>query len=87
MRKGANLLYLLFTAAALAFIILWQLYFKAGTSFYLVCVIVIVLSLLPFFISYEKSKPSAREISLVAVLSALAVASRAVFILFLSLSL
>lgn len=79
MRKGANLLYLLFTAAALAFIILWQLYFKAGTSFYLVCVIVIVLSLLPFFISYEKSKPPAREISLVAVLSALAVASRAVF--------
>ena len=79
MRKGANLLYFLFTAAALAFIILWQLYFKAGTSFYLVCVIVIVLSLLPFFISYEKSKPSAREISLVAVLSALAVASRAVF--------
>jgi hypothetical protein len=48
-RKGANLLYFLFTAAALAFIILWQLYFKAGTSFYLVCVIVIVLSLLPVF--------------------------------------
>ncbi|MFR1730556.1 MAG: ECF transporter S component [Eubacterium sp.] len=79
MKKGANLIYLLFTAAALVFIILWQLFFKAGTSFYLVCVIVIVLSLLPFFISYENSKPSAREVSLVAVLSALAVASRAVF--------
>ena len=79
MKKGANLIYLLFTAAALIFIILWQLFFKAGTSFYLVCVIVIVLSLLPFFISYENSKPSAREVSLVAVLSALAVASRAVF--------
>ena len=40
---------------------------------------VIMLSLLPFFISFERSRPPAREIAVLATLTALAVAARAAF--------
>lgn len=40
---------------------------------------VIMLAMLPFFISFERSRPPAREIALLSVLTAAAVASRAAF--------
>ncbi len=42
-------------------------------------VLIIVAACLPFFISFEKKKPSAREVVILACLSAIAVASRAAF--------
>lgn len=71
---------LICAAAGLIFVIIWQFFFT-DTNYYLVAVIVLILSMLPFFVSFEKSKPSARELSLVAGLIAVAVVSRAVFYL------
>ena len=79
MKRYANLLFFMFSVAALAFAAVWLAFFSGSASYYLAAAIVLLLSLLPFFISYEKSVPSAREAALVAALIALAVASRAVF--------
>lgn len=52
-----------------------------GVSPYLTAVGPIALGLVPFFASFERQGPAAREVVLLAVLIALAVASRAVFAL------
>lgn len=81
MSKRANILFFAFIVIALAFLAVWQIFFSDSASYYLAAAIILVLSLLPFFITYEKSAPSAREIALVSSLIALAAASRAVFYL------
>ena len=50
-----------------------------GRVHYLTSTLVIVYILIPFFLSFEGKKPSARVLVLIAVLCALAVASRAIF--------
>lgn len=47
--------------------------------YYLVSVAVILLAFIVFFVSYERKKPEARELVTLAVMSAIAVASRAAF--------
>lgn len=79
MKKYSQAIFLVFIVAALVFTVVWQLFFAQSASYYLCAAIILVLSLLPFFISYEKSAPSAREMALMASLIALAVASRAAF--------
>lgn len=79
MKKYSQAIFLAFIVAALVFTVVWQLFFAQSASYYLCAAIILVLSLLPFFISYEKSAPSAREMALMASLIALAVASRAAF--------
>lgn len=54
-------------------------YFLPGRAYYLTSTLVIVFILLPFFFAFEGRKPQARELVLIAVLCALAVASRAAF--------
>lgn len=67
-------------ALSLALLILWQL-FAENTNYYIVCAAVLILSMFPFLISFEKEDLSAKEVTLVASLIALAVVSRAVFYL------
>lgn len=55
--------------------------FSDNTNYYITAVIILVISMVPFFVSYERSRPSAREIALIASLIAVAVISRAVFYL------
>lgn len=62
-------------------IVLWQIFLAETTSVYLISAIVLLISMIPFMLSFERSAPSARELALLAVLIALAVASRAVFYL------
>ena len=50
-----------------------------GRSHYLTSTLVILWILIPFFLAFEGRKPQARELVLIAVLCALAVASRAAF--------
>ena len=50
-----------------------------GRAHYLTSTLVIFFILIPFFLSFEGKKPSARILVLIAVLCALAVASRAIF--------
>ncbi len=75
-----KLFLLICTVAGFVFIIIWQLFFT-NTNYYLVAVVILILSMLPFFVLFEKSRPSARELTLIAGLIAVAVISRAVFYL------
>ncbi|MDE5974869.1 MAG: ECF transporter S component [Eubacterium sp.] len=75
-----KLFLLICAVAGFVFIIIWQLFFT-DTNYYLVAVVILILSMLPFFVSFEKSRPSARELTLIAGLIAVAVISRAVFYL------
>lgn len=47
--------------------------------FYIVSALIILCSVLPFFIVFEKRRPMAREVTLIAVMVALGVAGRAAF--------
>lgn len=77
MKKG---LVFLFTFLCTAGVIAWQI-LSDSVSYYLICVLVLVISMIPFFSSFEHSKPTAREVALISSLTAVAVISRAVFYL------
>lgn len=68
-------------ALSLVFIVLWQFLFADSVNYYIVSVVVLIASMLPFFVSYEQKKVTARDITLTATLIALAVVSRAAFYL------
>lgn len=53
-----------------------------GRSYVVASVLVVVWCMLPFFAGFERSRPSAGELALLAALAALAVASRAAFVWF-----
>lgn len=50
-------------------------------SYYLSSLVIILLTLLSFFISFEKSRPKISELVIIAVMTAISVASRAVFVM------
>lgn len=50
-------------------------------KYYLCSILLIVLAMIPFFLSFEQRRPQAREIVTLAVMCAIAVASRAAFIM------
>lgn len=77
MKKG---LVILISLLCLAGVCLWQL-FSTDTNYYIVSVIILLASMLPFFVAFEGSKPDARQLALMSALIALAVVSRAVFYL------
>ncbi|MGN0521915.1 MAG: ECF transporter S component [Eubacterium sp.] len=60
--------------------VVWQI-FSENKNYYLISVIILILSMLPFFASFEKKSHTSRQITLVASLVAIAVVSRAVFYL------
>lgn len=70
----------LFIFICTAGVITWQI-ISDSVSYYLISVLVLIISMLPFFFSFENSKPTAREIALISSLIAIAVISRAVFYL------
>lgn len=56
---------------------------KLGTRYYyLTSVVIMLLSMLPFFVSFENRRPEAREMVVLAVMIAIAVISRSLFIAF-----
>lgn len=66
---------------SLAGVVLWQIFLANNVNYYIVSVAVLVLSMIPFFVSFEVKSASTREITLVATLIALAVVSRGAFYL------
>lgn len=70
-----------FVVVSLVGIIVWQLVWSDAANYYIVSVALLVLSMLPFLLSFEGGKKSAGEITLVATMIALAVVSRGVFYL------
>ena len=70
----------------LVIVILFPVMLVAARSFgnrryYISSLIMILLSMVPFFLSFEKRKPQAREIVTLSVMCAIAVASRAAFVM------
>ncbi len=61
-----------------AILLTWHL---GDRKYYICSVIIIVLSMVPFFASFENRKPHAREVVVIAVLCAIAVAARTAFIM------
>ncbi len=61
-------------------IAVWQFSFKS-INYYFASVLILIISMLPFFASFEEKKITSREITLIATLIALAVVSRAAFYL------
>ena len=65
-------------AAALATIyVAWK---YANRQYYVVSVLLIIYFMVPFFLMFEQRRPQARELVVIAVLSAIAVVSRVLFI-------
>lgn len=52
----------------------------ADRKYYFISITIIVLASIPFFLSFERRKPEPREILIIAVMSAISVAGRALFI-------
>lgn len=70
------------SAAVFALIpVLLYLFYRLGNRYYYAAgLLVILFACVPFVLSFEKRRPQARELVVLAVLSALAVASRAAFV-------
>lgn len=69
-----SVLLLLLPATVLAGVFLFD-----DRKYYLVSLLIVCETMLPFFLSFEKRKPQARELIVIAVLVAIAVAGRAAF--------
>ncbi len=78
--NGKSVMFFLILLSAV-FSVLWLVLFSQSVSYYIIAAFILLLFILPFFVGFEKSPHSAREMALLAVLTALAVASRAVFYL------
>jgi len=55
--------------------------FFADRKYYFISMIIIMLASIPFFLSFERRKPQPREILIIAVMSAISVAGRALFVI------
>ncbi|MBQ9069332.1 MAG: ECF transporter S component [Eggerthellaceae bacterium] len=63
----------------LAPLTLWLSTQMGNVSYYVPSVLIVIYTMVPFFVSFESRKPGARELVMLAVMAALAVASRAAF--------
>ncbi|MGE7839258.1 ECF transporter S component [Lysinibacillus sp. NPDC093712] len=52
----------------------------ADRKYYFISLVIMVLACIPFFLSFERRKPQPREILIIAVMSAISVAGRALFV-------
>jgi len=59
--------------------VLFGIYFLEDRKYYIISLLILCYSMIPFFLVFEKRKPQARELIIVAVLTAIAVAGRAAF--------
>jgi energy-coupling factor transport system ATP-binding protein len=64
---------------AIPLTIWFGLHFLADRRYFIISLLVLAEAMLPFLLLFERRKPQARELTLLAVLTALAVASRAAF--------
>lgn len=61
--------------------LVWQLVYADKVNYYILSIAILVLSMIPFFTAFEHKKATARELTLVATMIAIAVVSRAAFYL------
>lgn len=76
--KWFSLFVLIICLVGVAF---WQLFFAQNVNFYVVSVVILIASMIPFFVSLEVKRISSREITLIATMIAIAVVGRVAFCL------
>lgn len=59
--------------------IMFGIVFLNDRRYYFISILIIIYTMIPFFMVFENRKPQARELIIIAVLSAIAVAGRAAF--------
>lgn len=59
--------------------ILMGVYFLGNRKYYIISLLIIIYTMIPFFRTFENRKPKSRELIIIAVLTAIAVAGRAAF--------
>lgn len=74
-----NVIAILFVIIIVPLTIFAGMYLMGNKNYYLISLLIILELLLPFFLSFEKKKPTARELVVISVICAIAVASRIVF--------
>ena len=78
-RAVRNRLLILISIMGCAAALAWAVLSGIDRAYLYASLIILALILIPFYISFEKDRPYARQIVLVSVMTALAVASRAAF--------
>lgn len=53
----------------------------ADRKYYMISIVIILLASVPFFLSFERRKPQPREILIIAVMSAISIAGRSLFVI------
>ena len=74
-----NIIAIIFIVIAVPLTVLAGMYLLDNKNYYLISILIIAELLIPFFISFENKKPSIRELVIISVICALAVASRIAF--------
>ena len=77
--KKHNIFAILFVVFAVPLTIFAGMYLMNDKNYYLISVLIINELLVPFFLSFENKKPSPRELVIISVVCAIAVASRVLF--------
>lgn len=70
-------LLMIFIIIPITFLVAWNF---GNRNYYLISLLIIAYTIIPFFIAFEKRKPQAKEVVMLAVLCGIAVASRVAFI-------
>lgn len=80
-RRGRKRLFLssIIILLVIPAIIAFGIVFLGDRKYYLISLAIILLTMLPFFMSFESRKPSAREIAVIAAMCAIGVAGRGAF--------
>ncbi|MDD4699260.1 MAG: ECF transporter S component [Oscillospiraceae bacterium] len=61
--------------------IAFGIFFLDDKKYYIISLLIIIYTMIPFFISFEKRRPQARELLVIAILCAITVAGRAAFVM------
>ena len=77
--KKHNIFAIVFVVFAVPLTIFAGMYLMNDKNYYLISVLIIIELLVPFFLSFENKKPSPRELVIISVVCAIAVASRVLF--------
>lgn len=77
--KTRKILSLLLLFVAIPAVLLMGIVLFNDGKYQIISMIVVILACIPFFLSFEKRRPDAREILVIAVMSAISVAGRAAF--------
>ena len=78
-KKITSIIAILISITAVFLTVLFGHYILKGEKFNLVCILIVAEILVPFFLSFENKKPNVRELVIIAVMCAIAVAGRVAF--------